>query len=150
MLNGLGFYIKQEKWMRNIIRENESYTFYSSSCLRNKLCNSQHTDTKGHQNKTKTTQKLSLHTNCMTSHGRHFYTQVHMTPKASVNIEDRLWRDFPGSPVVKESTCQYTDMGSIPDLGRPHMMQSKRVAPTCCQLETTCTQQWRPSTAKNK
>ena len=33
-------------------------------------------------------------------------------------------RDFLGGPVVKNPPAHTGDMGSIPDLGRPHMQQS--------------------------
>ena len=36
----------------------------------------------------------------------------------------RIRWDFPGGPVVKNPPCNERDTGSIPTLGRSHMLQS--------------------------
>ena len=51
-------------------------------------------------------------------------------------------RAFSGSPVVEKAPCNAGDMGSIPDLGRSHMLWgNKAQAP---QLLGLCSRAWEP------
>ena len=49
--------------------------------------------------------------------------------------------DFPGDPVVKNLPASAGDMGSIPDLGRSHMLQGNKA---CAQLQSMCSRAWEP------
>ena len=47
---------------------------------------------------------------------------------------ERVWEDFPSGPVVKNPPANAGDTGSIPGLGRSHVLRSNQA----------CEPQWAP------
>ena len=46
--------------------------------------------------------------------------------------------DFPGGPVVKNPPANAEDMGSIPGLGRFHMLHADQLSPSTSITEPAC------------
>ena len=49
--------------------------------------------------------------------------RISLKKSPELHTESRLW-GFPGGSVVKNPPANAGDMGSIPDLGRSHMLRS--------------------------